>query len=187
MGLRPHSHIPMTYKQAIAEAYASADVNEVPVDTIEFRHPSFVDDNGNPTAIRLAVSYKNYDLTLEQNAPVDGGKTVTFIGCPFEFTLPEVGADAHPELKLSVDNVDRRITMYLEQASGSIVPISCTYRPYLESDPSGPQMDPPFNFTASKVVVDVFKATMTCTTADVNNWGFPNRIYRPEEFPGLVR
>jgi hypothetical protein len=177
----------MSYEQAIAEAYASADVNEIPVDTIEFRHPLFVDDNGNPTAIRLAVGYKDYVFTLEPNAPANGGQAVTFIGCPFEFTLPEVGDGATPELKISVDNVDRRMATYMEEAAPSLIPIQCTYRPYLESDPSGPQMDPPFTFTLTKVIVDVFKISGTATTNDVNNWGFPNRIYTPQEFPGLVR
>lgn len=177
----------MSYSDAIAEAYASADMNEVPVDTLELIHPLFVDDNGNPTSVRLASAYRNYDFTLEQNAPVNGGETVTFIGCPFEFTLPEIADGATPELKISVDNVDRRMAMYAEMAAPSLTPITVIYRPYLESDPSSPQMDPPARFTASKVIVDVFKITMTATTNDVNNWGFPNRIYKPDEFPGLVR
>lgn len=177
----------MTYKNAIAEAYASADVNEVPLDTLELRHPYFVDDNNNPTAIRIVRSYQNYALTLEPNAPVNGGQTVTFIGCAFDFQLPEQSDQATPELQISIDNVDRSMARYIELAAPSLVPIEVTYRPYLESDTSAPQMDPPFNFVLSKVVVDVFKISGTASTSDVTNWGFPNRIYMPQEFPGLVR
>lgn len=177
----------MSYKEAIAEAYASADLSEIILDTLELRHPNFVDDNGNPTAIRIVVAYENYSLKLEQNAPVNGGQFVTFIGCPFQFTLPSWDETTVPQLQIKIDNVDRRITKYLEEASTSIIPIGVTYRPYLASDPSGPQMDPPFSFVLSKVVVDVFQVTGTATTNDVNNWAFPNDKYTAARFPGLVR
>lgn len=177
----------MSYKEAIAEAYATADLNEIVLDTLEFRHPNFRDDAGNPTAIRIVISYQNYDLTLEANAPVNGGQTVTFIACPFEFVLPSWDEKTVPQLQIKIDNVDRRITTALEEASTSIIPIGVTYRPYLASDTSGPQMDPPFTFTLSKVVADVFVVSGTATTNDVNNWAFPNRIYTPQAFPGLQR
>jgi hypothetical protein len=177
----------MSYKDAIAEAYASADINEVPLDTLEIRHPYFVDDSGNPTALRIVRAYQNYNLTLEPNAPMNPGQTVTFVGCPFNFQLPDQSDSSTPELKISIDNVDRRMSRYIELAAPSIVPIEITYRPYLESDPSTPQMDPPFNFVLSKVTVDIFTINGTATTSDVTNWGFPNRLYTPQDFPGLVR
>jgi Domain of unknown function (DUF1833) len=177
----------MTYNQAIAEAYASADLDEVILDTLELRHPAFVDDEGNPTAVRLVVSFQNYSLRLENNAPQDGGQYVTFTACPFTFQLPEFGDGTVPQLQIKIDNVSREITKYLEEASTQLTPIGVTYRPYLASDPTQPQMDPPFSFTLSKVTVDVFQATGTATTNDVNNWPFPYTQYTPTRFPGLVR
>lgn len=177
----------MSYQEAIREAYASADLTELVLDTLELRHPNFVDDNNNPTAIRIVRAFQDYSLCLETNAPVNGGQYVTFVGCPFDFTLPAWDATQVPQLQIKIDNVDRRITQALEEASVSIVPIGVTYRPYLASDPSAPQMNPPFTFTLSKVVADVFQVVGTATTNDVNNWPFPNRVYRPAEFPGLVR
>jgi hypothetical protein len=177
----------MSYTEAIKEAYASADLTEIVLDTLELRHPNFVDDNGNPTAIRIVRAYQDYSLCLELNAPVNAGQYVTFVGCPFDFTLPAWDETQVPQLQIKIDNVDRRITKYLEEASSSVVPIGVTYRPYLASDPSAPQMNPPFSFTLSKVVVDVFQVVGTATTNDVNNWPFPNDKYTAKRFPGLVR
>ena len=42
-----------TLSQALKEAYASAPSEVILLHTLELRHPSFVDDNGNPTAIRV--------------------------------------------------------------------------------------------------------------------------------------
>lgn len=177
----------MSLDQAIKEAYASAPIDEVILDTLELRHPSFVDDLGNPTAVRVVCGYENYSLTLEPNAPLQGGQTVEFIGCPFGFTLPEVGETSVPQLQIRIQNVSREVTKYLELASVSTVAIGVTYRPYLASDPSGPQMDPPYYMTLSKVVADVFQITGTATINDVHNWPFPAEKYTPERFPGLVR
>jgi hypothetical protein len=177
----------MSYKEAIAEAYASADISDVILDTLELRHPNFVDDNGNNIAARVVASFQDYSLCLEADAPQDGGQYVTFQACPFTFTLPEFGDGQVPSLQIAIDNVSREITKYLEEASTSLTPIGVTYRPYLASDPTGPQMDPPFSFTLSNVKVDVFQVTGTATTSDVNNWPFPYQNYTPTRFPGLVR
>lgn len=177
----------MSYEQALKEAYASAPLDEVILDTLELRHPSFVDDLGNPTAVRIVCQYQNYELRLEANAPINGGQLVTFIACPFKFKLPDFSEDSVPTLQIQVDNVSREITKYLEMAIAEITPIGVTYRPYLASDPSGPQMDPPFYFSLSKVTVDVFQITGTCTINDVHNWPFPADKYTPSRFPGLVR
>jgi hypothetical protein len=177
----------MTYKAAIAEAYATANLDEVILDTLELRHPNFVDSNGNNIAARVVRAYQNYNLTLENSAPQNAGQTVLFQACQFKFTLPEYGDGQVPQLQIVIDNVSRQITTYLEEASTSLTPIGVTYRPYLSTDTTGPQMDPPFSFTLSKVQVDVFQVTGTATTNDVNNWPFPYENYTPKRFPGLVR
>jgi hypothetical protein len=177
----------MTYSAAIAEAYATANLDDVILDTLELRHPNFVDDNGNNIAARVVCGYQDYNLTLENDAPQNAGQTVIFQACQFTFTLPEYGDGEVPQLQVKIDNVSREITTYLEEASTSLTPIGVTYRPYLASDPSGPQMDPPFSFKLSKVQVDVFQVSGTATTNDVNNWPFPYENYTPTRFPGLVR
>lgn len=177
----------MSYKDAIKEAYATSDLSEIILDTLELRHPNFVGSDGNPTAVRIVRAYESYNLRLENNAPVNGGQVVTFVPCAFDFTMPSFEEGSVPELQIKVDNVSREMTKYIEEAASSIVPIGITYRPYLASDVNGPQMDPPYHFTLSKVIVDIFQITGTATMNDVTNWPFPSEKYTPSRFPGLVR
>ena len=176
-----------TLKQALAEAYASAPVDDVIVDTLEIRHPSFVDGDGNPTAIRICRDRVDFSAYLEAGAPLNAGQQVTFIACPFDFKLPGIEEGRVPQLEIKIDNVDRSITASIEMAYQQQAPIEVTYRPYLVSDPSGPQMDPPINMTLTRVTVNVFTVSGTATLNDVHNWPFPGRTYTPADFPGLVR
>ncbi|WOZ53328.1 transcriptional regulator [Achromobacter phage tuull] len=204
----------MTWSQAMKEAYASADVDEVPIHTLELRHPSFEDENGQPVAIRVYDGYDDVMLGLEADAPLDGGKMVEFKAVRFSMTLPKMEENAVPQLQIVLSNVSREVTKYLEQASqvlepiavtmrpyllsGEITkyleqasqvlePIAVTMRPYLLSSPEAPQLDPPIHMTLKKVRVDVFQITGTASLEDVYNWGFPFRKYMPDEWPGLKR
>ncbi|MFM0326079.1 DUF1833 family protein [Caballeronia glebae] len=175
------------YKQALAEAYASNPVNDVALDTLEIRHPAFIDDFGNPTAVRVVRGYDDIVATLESTAPMNAGQAVTFIAGAFNFTIPGYKEAQIPQLQITLDNVSLEITAHLEQAIGQLAPIEVTYRPYLLSDLSGPQMDPPINMLLTNVTVDVFQVTGTATLNDVHNWPFPSQVYRPDTFPGLLR
>lgn len=178
----------MSYTEAIAEAYASAPVDVVVLDTIELYHPAFIDDLGQPTAIRLVRELEDWVLKLEVGAIIGGGTYVTFLACDYDITLPEFTEDGGtPSIQLSIGNVSREITKYLEQAKQSLVPIQVTYRPYLSTDTSGPQMDPPFVLEMSEVDVDVFQATGSATLEDIHNKAFPNEKYTTTTFPALRR
>lgn len=177
----------MSYEQAIAEAYASAPVDEVALHTLELRHPSFQLDNGQPTAIRIVSGYDSYSLRLEADAPLNPNQYVEFKDVAFSLELSGFEEGQVPFIQLAISNASREITKYLEQAILVLDPIEVTYRPYLASDPSGPQMNPPLNMTLTKVKVDVFQATGRASLEDVHNWPFPNRKYTARDFPGLVR
>lgn len=171
----------MPYTQAIAEAYASAPLDEQALNTIELRHPNFVDETGAPTSLRLVQGYDDYVLGVE------GGAMVLFKAVSFGFSLPGFDEGSVPQMQLTIDNVSHLITTYLELALESWEPIELIYRPYLASDPSQPQLDPPIRMRLAKVKVDVFTATGTATLDDVNNWPFPDRRYTRNDFPGLFR
>lgn len=177
----------MSYSDAIAEAYASAPVDQVILDTLELYHPSFTDEIGRPTAIYVVLGYQNFTLRLDPGAIINPGDYVEFLGCSFEVTLPEFSEEGAPSMNLSIGNVSREITRHLEQARQSIVPITVTYRPYLVSDPTQPQLDPPIVMELADVDVDVFTASGTCKLKDVNNTAFPKEKYTSTRFPGLRR
>lgn len=177
----------MSITPALAEAYASAPADEVVFDTLEIRHPSFVDDAGQPTAIRVVIGYEDIEARLEPQAPLHGGQYVTFIAGAFKFTLPGFEEGQVPQLKITLDGVNRQITEHLEASRASKTPIEVTYRPYLSGDLTAPQMDPPINMVLDTVDVDVFQSTGTASMNDVHNWPYPKELYTPERFPGLVR
>lgn len=178
----------MAYKEAIQEAYASAPVNEIAVDTFELYHPSFVNELNQPTAIRVCLAHEDLMFGLEADAILNPGQMVKFLACEFTATLPDVSEDGGtPSIQLGIANVSREITKYLELAKQSLTPIKVTYRPYLLSNPSVPQMDPPIVMEMSEIDVDVFQATGTATLEDIRNFPFPYETYNITRFPGLRR
>lgn len=177
----------MSYSEALAEAYANVEIEQITLDTLELRHPAFLDENGDLTAVRVVRGFQNYDLRLESDAPMNGGEIVTFVGVPFEFELPSFSEGQVPHLKMTIGNVSRKITQQIELAIAQLKPIDVTYRPYLESDPEAPQMDPPFHMVLTNVSVDVFTISGDASLDDVHNWPFPSKKYTPARFPGLAR
>lgn len=166
--------------EAIREAYASAPSDVVILHTLEFRHPSFT------TPIRVVNDHANLVATLEPDAPADAGMAVEFIRFAFRFTLPEVMTTGMPEIEIEIDNVDASIVGYMDAAAQSDQLIEVTYRPYLSTDTSAPQMDPPLTLVLHDVTADVFAVRGRASFGDFGNYRFPVQTYDQERFPGLV-
>lgn len=175
----------MSYDEAIKEAYASADVTKVPLITLEIHHPTFFDDEGNRTAIRVVRAYKDYTLGLEPTAPLNGGQMVLFQKCAFEFKEPGFSEKRVPVLPIAINGVSREINKYLEEAIQTRAELTVFMRPYMESNPSQPAMDPPYRFALTNVSVDLFQVTGECNLKDVYNFPFPFDTYNTDVFPGL--
>ena len=166
-----------TLSEALKEAYASAPSDVVILHTLELRHPAFKDENGNSTAIRVVRDNVNHTCRLEDNAPLDGGKDVEFIALAFDLQLPPVENIPVPEISLSLDNVSTEIMRYLDQAIETQDMIEMTYRPYLSSDLSYPQMDPPITLVITEIT----------RMMDIGNKSFPAENYTVKKYPGLSR
>lgn len=193
---------------AIQEAYASAPSGVIILHTLEIRHPDFaapirvvrnfadaeswVALGGTDVSTVLdAMDAAARDLVglvakLEDSAPADAGAYVAFLGLAFDFDLPPVESLAVPEITVTIDNVDRRITDALEGASTSENSVEVTYRPYLSNDISGPQMDPPITLILSEVKADLYKVTAQARMMDIGNKKFPSEVYTRKRFPGLT-
>ena len=202
-------------EQTIREAYASAPSDTVILHTLELRHPAFMDDEGEPTAIRVVRNFADEaswlslggaevqavldampaqarDLVglvarLEEDAPKDGGRMVPFVALAFDLELPPVDTAPVPEIAVTLDNVSREIVRHLDAAATSHEIIEVAYRPYLSTDIEGPQMDPPITLTLTEVEVDVFRATGRARMLDIGNKAFPAELYTAKRFPGLTR
>ncbi|HWB96055.1 MAG TPA: hypothetical protein VG672_05120, partial [Bryobacteraceae bacterium] len=84
--------IAQPYSDDLREFYFSNPQEKVSIQTIEFRHSSFVDADGNPAAARFCNADQpgdDFQGTLEDSAPLNAGETVTFVAARFDITLPE--------------------------------------------------------------------------------------------------
>jgi hypothetical protein len=174
-------------RQAIKEAYASAPSGVIIIHTLEFRHPSFRDQYNQPTAIRAVLGYDDLEACLESDAPLNAGEYVTFIRMAFELELPSVEHLAVPELSISIDNVSRDIEDNLMLAAASPYAIEVTYRPYLNTDLSQPQMNPPLTMVLTSAEADDFRVTARASFGNASNILCPREIYTADRFPGLQR
>lgn len=165
---------------ALAEAYASAPVDEVVYHTLELRHAAFSQP--------IRVVRDNVDLTarMEATAPLNAGEMVTFVGFAFDLVRPEVSDTGVPQCTIEMDNVSREILANLELAMTGIDPIEVTYREYLASDLEGPQNDPPMTLTVISITADVFRVRAVAGFPDMSNRRFPREDYTAERFTGLV-
>lgn len=171
---------------ALAEAYAIAPSDEVILHTLELRHPLFVDEEGNPDSIWVVRDRADLVATIEADAPIRGGEEITFVAFAFNFRLPQVENAPTPEIEVSIDNIDRRIVENLDAAVADTNKIVICYRPFLSSDTSAPQMDPPLTLTLTEVKVDSFSARGKARLDLDLSSSFPRRLYTAAEFPGLI-
>ena len=132
------------WKEAIREAYASAPTDVRILHTLELRHPTFLDDDGGLTAIRVVLEKvggkaRTIGLRLEDDAPLQPGQTVQFQACPFGLDLPDLAEGKLPEIQIWVDNVSQEIMPYLENAVSQRADLAVSYREFIDGDDSGPQ------------------------------------------------
>lgn len=162
--------------EALKEAFTLCPSNVVYLDTLEINHP----DADAP--IYLVRDRKDWDLTIE-----GGGGVKTFEACAFRFSLPASGENGIQELNIAIDNVDRRISDFINTVKESTEPVTVTYRPYLSTDPTTPQMNPPLVLNLRDIVVTAVQVTGRASFADIINKPFPHpsEIYTRERFPSL--
>lgn len=169
-----------TLEEALKEAYATAPAGEVILHTLEFRHPNFTEP------LRVVRDKADLNATLEADAPENGGEEVTFVQFSFDLELPDVTSGSSPELMLTIDNVSRDILTYIDLAANSQDLIEVTYRPYLLSDTSQPQMNPPLTMTVKEVEADIFRINARCGFGNFANKPFPSEVYDLQRFAGLL-
>ena len=177
-----------TITEALAEVYASNPQDDFVLNTLEIRHPSFVDDVGNPTAIRAVSDHDPLVARLESDAPLNPGEMVRYEPIGFSFKLPTMAEGQPPELQIVLDGVSGEVIEHLENAVTMTADIEVTFRRFLASNPgAGPQDGKPITLFASTAKATLTQATMTANLTDIHNKAFPGRMYSPPDFPGLVR
>ena len=184
-----------TYADAIREAYELNNSKTIVLNTLEFRHPSFIDSESNKE-IAIRVVCDEYDLraTLESTAPINANEVVTFSRCSFELVLPSYNTKKVNFLTLTVDNVDEAMSQYLSQACRSGYPLKVIYRPYLLNSDSPvnpdtilPQMNDPYEFFVASASVTETAISLKCVFENqVKKQAFPKGTYDLGIFKGLL-
>ncbi len=177
-----------TIDQALAEVYASNPQDDFVLNTLELRHPTFVDDDGNPTAIRVVANFEPLTAMLEAGAPLNAGQMVQFEALGFDFTLPSLAEGQPPELAITLKGVSWKVIVHLENAITMTDKIEVTFRRFLAASPeAGPRDGRPMTLYASVVKATLTEVTMTADLTDIHNKAFPSNVYTPTTFPGLNR
>jgi hypothetical protein len=161
---------------AYREALATAPTDEVLLDTLEIRHPDVVE------VFYLVRDLKDWDLPLTL-----GATPTTFEAANFNFTLPESGEIGIQEIQVGIGNVDRRIGLFIQSVVGSSKSVSLIYRPYLNSDLTQPQIDPPYELFLSDITITASQVVGRARFTDLVNRKFPNELYTRRRFPTLGR
>jgi len=186
-------------QDAIKEAYAVAPTDAIIYHTLEFYHPlfdySYTDTDTtdgdssatNSNTIRVVEGFKDLTATLETSAPRNPSTPVTFQAYPFRVTLPPIFDKSAPELSIVIDNVSRDILTQIQRLPESLELLELIYRPYISTDLSTPQYDPPIALHVVGINATVSTITATCRYRDLANVQFPRNVYNTREFPGLQR
>lgn len=165
--------MPEPLTAAIREAYATARSDVIFYDTLEIRNPA-------AAPIYLVQDKINHTFGLE-----GGGGNKEFIAAAFRLSLPSSGDNGVQELSISIDNVDRAITEWLKLVVDSPDDIQIIYRPYMSTDPTQPQMNPPLVLFLSDIVVTPVEVTGRATFGDILNRKFLTETYNTRRFPAL--
>ena len=163
-----------SWSDAMKEAYASAPKGVVIYETLQVSHPNVSPD------FYLVNQREDISLPL-----VEGGDPILFKASGFQFQLPPTGENGTQDLRISIDNVDRQITDFVAQVVGSNSPVQITYRPYLSSDLTKPQLDPPLELNLRDIKITNLNVSGRASYADILNMPFPNEYYTRTRFPSL--
>lgn len=176
-----------TYTDALAEAIALAPADDVVTDTLEIRHETIVDDDGNPDSIWITTNGEEVEARIEPGAPLKGGQMVRFLSFPFKFKLGRIEPGTGAELTIEIDGVDRRIIEALDRAIVEPTKIVMVYRVFLASDlGDGPQRLPPDSFVLSECDTNVTKVVGRAKVEIDMTGPFPRYLYTANEYPGLI-
>lgn len=161
------------WTEPIKEAYASCPSDEVILDTLQVHHDSMGTD------LFLVADRVDHTFKLE------GGATQVFQACAFALSLPPSGEGGAQTLQVKIDNTDKQVSDYLEQVVDTNKPVRLTFRPYLNSDPNTPQMNPPLVLDLTDVDVKGVEVSGKASFVDVINKQFLTSRYTRDRFPSL--
>jgi hypothetical protein len=159
--------------EAIKEAYAIAPASKIVIHTLQ------ISQDGVQDPIYIAQSRHEF-VALDEH-----GVQRYYAPVGFQFSLPSSDEEGFKSLTIAIDNVDRRVTEFVDIAKSEEQPVKVIYRPYLSDDLSGPQMIPPLVLFLKELQITTFQVVGRATFMDIVNKPFPNQLYTRDRFPAL--
>lgn len=168
--------------EALAQAAAHADVRQVPITCLEFRHPGYAQP------IRLVNQTDDITVTHEATAALDAGDEVEYLASPITVTVPEQSPGAGtPEIQITVAHLSGEILRALNTTRESLLLWTVTERVYLSDDLTGPAIIPPLELTCTSVDFGGGPvAVIRCSYGDPARRATPKLTFRSSQYPGLV-
>ncbi len=161
------------WQEAIKESYASAPSDVIVYETLEIRQ------EGVQNAVYIVRAVDGITATDENGLDHD------FEPAAFQVTIPPANEEGVRSLNIAIDNIDRRVSDFIDLAKSEVQPVTVIYRPYVSTDLSTPQMDPPLVLTLKDINITPLQVTGKATFMDLVNRKFPSEIYTRLRFPAL--
>jgi hypothetical protein len=159
----------MSLTDAMKEAYAEPDLEDVIIDTLELDHPAF------EQPIRI-VPNADADMTL-------GGHLHQALG--MSITLSGFDDDGQTTGQIRIENVSSMLVPYLYAAVQAGTPIEVTYRAYLQSNLNTPG-EVRGGLFLSKVSLNATSATGTLEAQSKHDTqAFPRLTYSLSKYKAL--
>jgi len=163
----------ITYQDAIKEAFALAPADQVILDTLEIRQGTVQEP------VYLVRSSR------EIYAKTEDAQFHLFIPVGFQITLPAENTEGFRSLNITIDNVGKSVLNFINTSKSHRVPVEVVYRPYLNTDLSTPQMNPPLVFYLKDIQVTPQQIVGKATFMELVNRKFPSELYTRLRFPFL--
>lgn len=178
---------------AIEEARASASIDQFEVEGVEITHPAWVGEDGLPGALRMVLDERDWNLTLEADAPLHAGQTVPFQPTAMRIVRPEQIEGQVGEVRLAFDFVARSVLPWIDDALSLRADGVLRLRTWLARrnlatgvwSVSGPPLEVLKGLIVREIHATATSIEVTAAFKDLVNVGFPRRRFVQGEFPGL--
>ncbi|WP_454683997.1 DUF1833 family protein [Ancylobacter moscoviensis] len=168
------------------EAEASCSTDFDTFNTLELQHLAIRDENGDERPVRLVEDVMARLLGIEAGARFNPGEVAEFRPAAFTSPFAELAQGQVPQAQITIDNVAREITPYLNAAVAYNADLKAIYRQYRSDEPDEPIYGP-VEFLISSARLVGASVTGTARLSDLSDRKFPREVYTRKRFPGLAR
>lgn len=167
----------MPISEDLKRIYATAPTAEHYIETLELRHPNFLDG---PKFLTNQLA--GLVATLEDDVTM-----VAYQYLPFAVIPPRSEEEGNITLQVAIDNSDKQLMEELERlASAPTDPIEVYYRVYISGN-TQLQNNPPLKLDIMGITATKSTLTFSAGLANLRTRPFPTSLYTTTLFPGLYR